>query len=196
MYKKLFSVFALLLVASMGFALAEQGGVGEGEGSSEQTQEKIQVQEGEHLGEGGQTFRIQTQANNRIKLEAGGISAECDCQMTQETVQDKTKLYAGLSNGQNAEIKVMPNTASEKALNQLKLKTCSEENECSIELKEVGSGEQTKLAYELKTQRHSRVFGIFGAKMQVQAQVHAETGEIVRVKKPWWAFLALEPEEE
>jgi len=32
--------------------------------------------------------------------------------------------------------------------------------------------------------------------MDVSAQIDAETGEIIRVKKPWWAFLASEPEEE
>jgi len=116
--------------------------------------------------------------------------------MKQETVQNKTKLSATLSNGKNAEIKVMPNTASEKALERVRLKVCSEENECKIELKETGSGEQTKLAYELKTQRQSKVFGLFKAKMQVQVQVNAENGEVIKVKKPWWAFLASEPAEE
>ncbi len=32
--------------------------------------------------------------------------------------------------------------------------------------------------------------------MQVQAQFNAESGEIIIVKKPWWAFLAIEPEED
>jgi len=89
----------------------------------------------------------------------------------------------------------MPNTASETALQRLRLKNCNEEQGCNIELKEVGQGQQAKLAYEMKTQRQSKVFGLFGARMQVQAQVDAETGEIVRVKKPWWAFLASEPAE-
>lgn len=31
--------------------------------------------------------------------------------------------------------------------------------------------------------------------MQVQAQVNAESGEIIIVNKPWWTFLAIEPEE-
>jgi hypothetical protein len=31
--------------------------------------------------------------------------------------------------------------------------------------------------------------------MDVQAQVDAETGELLKVKKPWWAFLASEPQE-
>jgi len=161
-----------------------------------QNQNRVQVQDGTHEGEGGQMLKIQTQANNRIRFEVGGVSVDCDCEMKQEKVQNKTKLSATLSNGRNAEIKIMPNTASEKALEKLRLKVCSAENECEIELKEVGSGEQTKLAYELKTQRQSKVFGLFKTQMQVQAQVDAETGEIIRTKKPWWAFLASEPTEE
>lgn len=84
----------------------------------------------------------------------------------------------------------------ERALERLRLKVCSEEQECTIELKEVGSGEQAKIAYELKTQRQSKVLGLFKAQMQVQAQVDAENGEVIKVKKPWWAFLASEPSEE
>jgi len=204
MYKKIFSIFAFLLIGFMGFALAAQVD-GQGNGSevqasdavNQQTQEqnRIQVQDGTHVGEGGQMFNVQTQANNRIKLEVGGVSAECGCEMKQEKVENETKLYVELSNGQNAEIKVMPNVASEKALEKLKLKVCSEEEGCQIELKEVGSGEEAQLAYELKTQRQSRVFGLFRAQMQVQVQVDAENGEVIKTNKPWWAFLASEPAE-
>ena len=202
-YDKIFSIFALLLISFMSFALAVQGNGGE-EGTANldsinqqtQDQNKVQIQDGTHIGEGGQILKVQTQENNRIMLEVGGISVECDCEMKQEKVQDKTKLYATLSNGKNSEIKIMPDTASEKALERLRLKICSEENQCQMELKEVGSGEQTKIAYELKTQRQSKVFGLFNARMQVQAQVDAENGEVIRVKKPWWAFLASEPAEE
>jgi hypothetical protein len=194
MYKKIFSVFLFLLVVSISFVLAAENQES-AVGIPAQIQTKIQVQDGEHVSESGQMIKVQTQTNNRIKLEVGGVSADCDCEMTQEKVQNKTKLYVSLSNGRNAEIKVMPDTASETALNRLRLKVCSEENECVIELKEVGSGEKTKLAYELKTQRNARVFGLFRARMEVKAQVDAETGEIARVRKPWWAFLASEPEE-
>ncbi len=100
---------------------------------------------------------------------------------------------AKLSNGKNAEIKVMPNAASETALERLRLKSCDED--CTIELKEVSSGGQVRAAYEIKTQRSSKVFGMFNAKMDVEAQVDAETGELIKTNKPWWAFLASEAEE-
>lgn len=153
------------------------------------------IKSGEYTGEKGQQIRIQEKENNRVQLRAGNYSADCDCNMTQEKIQNKTRFHVALSNGKNAEIKVMPDTASETALNRLRLKVCSEENNCTIELKEVGKGEDVQLAYELKVQKQSKVFGLFKTQMQVQAQVNSENGEVINVDKPWWAFLASESEE-
>ena len=208
--KNIILTLAMVLMVS-GFAIAAENDSGLGaedpamaQGSDQEagaaTQntgeaQMLKVQSGEHLGEGGEMMMIQEQANNRIKLEVGGQAAESSMQMNQVMEGGVTKLSAQLSNGQNAEIKVMPDAASQTAMERLKLQTCSEEAGCSIELKEVGAGENVKAAYEVKTQRTSRVLGIFKAQMQVQAQVDAESGEILDVKKPWWAFLASEPEE-
>jgi hypothetical protein len=103
---------------------------------------------------------------------------------TEEGVQKAT-----LSNGRDAEIKIMPETASETAIARLQMKSCEG---CVIELKEVGSGEQTRAAYEVQAQKQSRVLGIFKAQMQVRAEIDAENGEVIMTKKPWWAFLAAE----
>ena len=102
----------------------------------------------------------------------------------------KTKL----KNGQEIEIKIMPDTASERALERLRLKVCSPEKNCTIQLKDVGSGETEKVQYEVQLERHSRILGIFQKKMQVRAEVDAENGD-VNIHKPWWAFLATEPAE-
>jgi hypothetical protein len=166
-------------------------GVGQGQGIGQG--QKVMAQTGNYVNQMGKQMKVQQQENNRFKLEVGGVSADCPLDLTQEEWENRTKLYAGLSNGKNAEIKIMPDTASETALQRLGLRNCDED--CLIELKEVGSGEQIKAAYELRTQRNSRVLGLFRARMNVQAQVDAETGELVQVNKPWWAFLATEPEE-
>lgn len=162
----------------------------------EMEQERERVRDGEHMDEEGHKFMVETHENNQIRLEANGVDAECDCNMTQEQIQNKTKLKVQLSNGKNAEIKVMPDVASERALERLRLKVCSEENNCSLELKEVGKGDQTQLAYELQTKRQAKFLGLFGTKMEVKAQVNAENGEVINIDKPWWAFLASEPAEE
>jgi len=169
-------------------ATGGQGGspvLGEGVGAK--------VMAGNFVGENGQQMMIQQQANNQMQLRVNNVSADCGLDLIQKQVKNKTQLETKLSNGRNAEIKVMPDVASVTALQRLRLMNCGED--CQIELKEVGQGEQAKLAYEIKTQRNSKVFGLFGARMNVQAQVDAENGEIIRTQKPWWAFLASESKE-
>ena len=155
--------------------------------------EKVKIQTGDYAGEQGENIQVQVKAENQFELRVGETTANCECELVEERVQDKTRLYAKLSNGEHAEIKVMPDRASETALQRLRLQNCGEN--CTIELKEVAVNNQARMAYELKTQRSARVFGLFRTRMEVQAQVDAETGEIVRVRKPWWAFLASEPQE-
>ena len=140
---------------------------------------------------------IEQGENNRNRLRVGNISADCDCGLSQEQDpgQNRTRLYAHLSNGRKTEVKVMPDSASEKALERLRIRVCSGINNCSIELKETGTGNKTRVMYEVQAERHGRILGVFRAKMQVRAQVDAETGEM-KVKKPWWAWLASEPIED
>jgi len=169
----------------------EQQTQNQGENTQLQNQVQTQVQSGTYMNQAGKKIQVQAGQGNEVKLKSGNVEAKTTMVMTQERdqVQNRTKLKVKLSNGLNAEIKVMPDTASEIALERLKAKC---EDECTIELKEVGTGNQVKAAYEIKTQKQSKILGLFQAKMQVQAQVDAENGEIIKVKKPWWAFLATE----
>lgn len=205
---KIYLVFiALVLATSFAMAAGAQGeinasGAGEsmqvstelstqnqGAETNLQNQVRSQIQAGTYMNQAGEQMQIQAGEGNRIMLKVGGVEADCDMNMTQEQVQNRTQLKVHLSNGMNAEVKVMPNTASETALARLGAKC---EGNCTIELKEVGTGSQTRAAYEIKTQKQAKVLGLFQAKMQVQAQVDAENGEIIQAKKPWWAFLATE----
>lgn len=164
----------------------------QGADTSLQNQEQVRAQSGNYENSNGEQMQIQTE--NGFRLQVGGIEAKSSMEITQEQDQEqnKTRLKTQLSNGKNAEIKIMPNTASEKAIERLRLKVCSSENNCVIELKEVGNGEQVKAAYEIQAQKEARILGLFKTRMKVQAQVNAETGEVIQAKKPWWAFLASE----
>ena len=191
-------VVFLISFLSLGFVIAEQGN---GNQSGNETQGlgqaiRNRVKAGVYTSPTGKQIMVRELAQNRLLLQVNNISADCACELTQEQVQNKTKLKMTLSNGRKAEIKIMPDVASERALERLRLKACSADNNCSIKLKEVGSGNKTQLVYELQAERHSKLLWIFRKKMQVKAQIDAETGELIRVKKPWWAFLASEPTEE
>ncbi|MEM4230886.1 MAG: hypothetical protein QXF25_03355 [Candidatus Pacearchaeota archaeon] len=164
------------------------------QGEDTQLQNQVRVKSGTYMNQDGKQMQIQSGNGDEVKLKVGNAEAKSNMQVGSEydPVQNRTRLKTKLSNGKNAEIKVMPDTASERAIERLKLKVCNSENNCSIELKEVGSGEQVKAVYEVKAQKEARVLGMFKTKMQVQAQVDAETGEVIQAKKPWWAFLAAE----
>lgn len=95
-----------------------------------------------------------------------------------------------MSNGRYANIKMMPATASAKALTIMEA-NCEERN-CTVELKESGSGNNTRTVYEVQAQKNARLFGFIKMKMNVKSEVDAETGDVVKINKPWWAKLAVE----
>ena len=112
------------------------------------------------------------------------------------TNEDNTsQLKARLSNGRNVEIKIMPEVASERALERLRLKRCNESENCTIELKEVGEGNRTRLAYEIRARKMFKIWGFIKNHEEVRVRIDAETGEEIEIKRPWWAWMASESDE-
>ena len=127
----------------------------------------------------------------RIKVDSN-MFTECeDCELEEKIENGERKIFAKMSNGLNAEVKIMPDVVSEIALNRLRIK-CNETNNCSLQLQEVGVGNQTRIQYEVQAKKEARVLGIFKTQMNVKANIDAETGEVIDIDKPWWAFLANE----
>ena len=99
-------------------------------------------------------------------------------------------LRARLSNGAYAYVKILPETASLTAQTRMNA-SCAERN-CTVELKEVGSGTKARLAYDVGADKPVRVFGFIHTNMRVHADVDAETGAIIATHRPWWAVVAVE----
>ncbi len=136
----------------------------------------------------GERLKIRKIAANRIRLKVADIEAETELELE----ENASKLRAVLSNGRRAEIKIMPDVASQIALRRLRLKNCNETRNCTIELKEVGEGNKTRLMYETRARKTFRLFGIFKNKEDISVQIDAETGEEIKTKRPWWAWMASE----
>jgi len=100
-----------------------------------------------------------------------------------------TVLAALLLNGKLSPVKIMPDTASLNALEKLKARCGAK---CSIELKETGILNNVRAVYTLTTEKDSRIFLIFPKKMTLSAEVNPETGDVLSISKPWWAFMAKE----
>lgn len=199
---KKFSIFFMLVLLAFGLVGAIEMGSKYGTEEMYENMAKVQsgsaepmmyggpqmmLRSGEYLNEMGQTMRIQTEGD-QTRLRVGEYAANCseECNLTREMVQNRTRIHAQLSNGNMAEIKIMPDVAAERAIERLRLNMC--EN-CSIQLKEVGQGNSTAMAYEVQTRSRAKVFGIFNTNVDAEVQVDAETGEIIRTRKPWWAVL-------
>ena len=204
MFFMLFSVFMIsLVIGAQGTQNVDSSNIvstslnlsNQGDETQLQNRVQIKLQEGNYENTEGKQIQVQKRSDNLLELSSDGLKAKTGLNIETSTEEGKTLFNAKLSNGKNMEVKIMPDTASERALERLRLNVCSEENNCSIELKEVGNGNQTKAAYEVKVEKQARVLGLFKTKMQVQAQVDAENGEVIQTKKPWWAFLASESEE-
>jgi hypothetical protein len=135
----------------------------------------------------GESSKLKVQKDSEFgsTIQSGNSEAKTSMNVSQG---EDGKTYAGLSNGKNAEIKIMPDSASEKALGVLNAKC--EESGCKIELREVGKGEETKAAYEVQAKKEVKVLGMFKSQMKVKAEVDAESGEVIKTKNAWWGFLA------
>jgi hypothetical protein len=161
-------------------------------GIGQQLSQKIaQLREGNYTGPFGKFLNVKQLASGLKELRSNNVPAETELNITTEQDDNnQTKLKAHLSNGQEKEIKIMPDTASETAIARLKLKLCSEENNCTIELKEVGNSNETKAAYDVKAQKSVKVFGLFNAKMNVETNIDSETGDVISSKVPWWSSIS------
>lgn len=138
---------------------------------------------------------IEIEKNGEMKLRKGNITAHSEFNITGEGNQNRTRLRIHFPNGHDFEIKIMPDTANERALEMLKLHVCNESNNCTIQLKQVGQGNETRASYEMQAERHFKLFGLFERKAQVRAQVDAESGNVTSTEGPWWSFLASQPAE-
>ncbi|MBS3074963.1 hypothetical protein J4429_00730 [Candidatus Pacearchaeota archaeon] len=81
-------------------------------------------------------------------------------------------------------VKILPETASLRARERLG------ELGFNITLKEVGTGNEKRFVYETKAKKEGKLFGFLKVKADISAEIDAETGEVTKVHKPWWSFIA------
>jgi len=124
----------------------------------------------------------------RIEYEFEGeeleVEAEEGIDIEEESNATHYKLKARLrSNGNVTDIKIMPDTASEIALERLRALNFT------IELREIKHKNIPRVVYHIEADKTGRFLGIFKLKLKVETEVDPETGEVVTFSKPWWAFL-------
>ena len=121
---------------------------------------------------------------------------DCDTEQIKEQVRNRIQnmdsaevLEQVRSRAAEKGLKIMPTMASDKAIEVLSANFESVE---IIEPTEVGETHR----YRVLAKKSVKFLGIFDTEIDVEAEVDAETGEVINAKKPWWAFLASETDEE
>ena len=127
--------------------------------------------------ENGKIMTIEAgRSGNTITIIVNKTQVESPLNLSLED-GNRTRLKIRLQNGTEREIKIMPDVASQRALERLKLKVCNESNNCTIQLKQVREKNQEKLKYLVQAYKEKR-FLFWKWKSRVQTQIDAETGEV------------------
>lgn len=112
--------------------------------------------------------------DNRLAVKSGEISAYT----TQKLIVEKDKLSMKTSEG-DKEIKVLPTTASEKAIEK------NAQSVKEIQLEETAAAP----VYSVIGAKKARILFAIPITLSIETKVDAATGEIISTKKPWWNFL-------
>src|SRR3989344_909095 len=122
----------------------------------------------------------------RIKYEFKGkemeVETEEGIELEEDTNGTEYKLKARFR-GNVTDIKIMPDRASEIAIERLRALNFT------VELREVSrKGNVSRIVYHARAYKDGRFIGILKLKVRVETQIDPETGEIIGTTKPWWAF--------
>ncbi|MFH1450603.1 MAG: hypothetical protein ABIF92_01335 [archaeon] len=204
MNKAIFAIFAILILVVPVLAANEgaQNTV-QTQNSGEDSNVQIQLQDGANDTETDdepvpELISVETpeqeRARERIKeakieqkeekyqLKSGEVTADSQFVMTKE----RETIMVQLNNNIQKELKVLPDTASEKAVERARLRKV-----VSVELQE----ENGELVYEVVGERPVKVLGLFKAQMRITTRINAENNAVKKIKQPWWAIFASDDDE-
>lgn len=160
-----------------------------------QERKRIRVQEGEcpenctcigsvmrcSLENGGREMTVTAGQSGNIIMQVKGVNMSTNVTL----YKSENKVYGTFKNNETRTINFLPDQVQERIKERIRARL---ENQ-TIELDEDG-------VYQIQAQKRARLFFIFPVREKVMAQINSETGEVIRVRNPWWGFLAKDEVEE
>jgi eight-cysteine-cluster-containing protein len=133
----------------------------------------------------GSTIKCELENGREMTIYAGK-SGNIIVQIKTENATTNVTLYKSedgkiylIKNNETKEVKLLPDQVREKVRERLQ-RQLEDEN---ITLNENGT-------YEYEGKKQARLFFLFPIKVKVRTELDSETGNILRLRVPWWAFLA------
>lgn len=120
---------------------------------------------------------------SKRKISGEYFEVETELEIEDDFEGNRSRIRAKLSNGNFSLIDVLPEEAHEIALERLRSRNLS------LELIEIIHKNIPRVVYNIQTNKNGRFLGVFKLKIKMEAQIDSETGELLGIAKPWWAFL-------
>lgn len=140
----------------------------------------------------GATIKCSTENGREMTITAGESGKtivkinNAEMQTKAVLYQDEDgKVYGVFKNNETRTIGVLP----DEVVARIRARINASINEEEIELDEDGN-------YQVEARKRARLFGIIPVSEKVRIEMDSETGEIIRTRTSWWAFLATDVGEE
>jgi len=143
--------------------------------------------------ENGKEYQIEIKTKTKMKngkkgeseqeIEFHGYNFSSALKVHFRNEGNESKLKVNLSNGEEREVKVLPDVASQNAIDVFRSRNIT------VELKEVGDGTNKEVVYEADGEKEVKLFGFIKVQAKLKARVDSNTGEVSDFEKPWWSFL-------
>lgn len=139
-------------------------------------------------------YKIEEEIENgkiKRKIEFKGVGADTELEIEEEVENGKTKLKIKMKNGNFTSLDIMPDEVL--VIIRAKIKNMGENY--SIEIEEKIHKNIPRVVYNVQTNQNGRFLGVFKLAMRAEIEIDPETGEVISLSRPWWAFLVTVPEE-
>ncbi|MBI4116898.1 hypothetical protein HY449_04100 [Candidatus Pacearchaeota archaeon] len=121
----------------------------------------------------------------KVKVE-GKEEFETDLNIS----SNESEIEAETSDGERHRIKILPDRAAQIARERIKAMNIS-----NLTLEEIKERNVPRVVYNIQTNKNGRFLGVFKLAMKTETRIDPETGEVIDVNAPWWAFLVNEQDE-
>lgn len=98
--------------------------------------------------------------------------------------KSEDKVYGIMKDGEIKKVNMLPDQVKEKIERNIQQR--GENYEMVLDEKGM---------YQVQTEKKSRLFLLFPVKEKVRAEINSSNGEVIKVRNPWWGFLAKDNKE-
>lgn len=139
-----------------------------------------------------QKIKIERDENGvtrRVEIEGSNVSIGENIEIDDDFEENNTDLEAVTSDGERHRIRILPDEVRSRIRERVR-----NANITDFSLEEIEDRNVPRVVYRVNSEHPGRFLGVFKLAMRAETQIDPETGEVLDVNVPWWAFLVAQTE--